>query len=515
MRFADLLALSLGALRQQKVRTVLTTLGVVFGSFVLVISLSVGQGVQRTIEREANRHVLLRKVEVWPQWRGPDEDLKAEAVEVKGAMDEDRRKRIRKALVERRMRFGGARGPRVPLNQSRLAALSAVEHVETVTPLFQQFGWALLDGRSQSVTTCSAVADNPYYRRRVVAGAFFEGPQERSAAVSEMLCYLLGVADEADVAQLVGRKLRLEFRTEPRTAGFGVYLIKPEGGEQSREESLALEKIRRQLPAALDHLNLTSQDRDVLRKGLKEPPRRPTEVQVEELTIAAVLRQLDDDERAGPWDRLNSDADVVLPLKTAEEIFFRRFHEEGQGADSATVLVDRDENVKEVARQIKEMGLGAQAPIEYIEREKFIYLLIFTTMSCVAAVALLIAALGIANTMLMSVLERTREIGIFKAVGARDSHVQLIFLIEGACIGLAGGALGLLLGWAGSIPADRWIRSMVSRDLKIDLKESLFVFPAWLTVGVVLFAVLVTTLAAVYPARRAARVNPLTALRHE
>src|SRR5262249_34030531 len=99
--------------------------------------------------------------------------------------------------------------------------------------------------------------------------------------------------------------------------------------------------------------------------------------------------------------------------------------------------------------------------------------------------------------------------------GARDGHVQMIFLIEGACIGLAGGALGLLLGWAASLPADKWIRSMVSRDLKIELKESLFVFPAWLTAGVVLFAVVVTTLAAAYPGRRAARVNPLTALRHE
>ena len=72
-----------------------------------------------------------------------------------------------------------------------------------------------------------------------------------------------------------------------------------------------------------------------------------------------------------------------------------------------------------------------------------------------------------------------------------------------------------LRGWAASFPADAWIRSLVSRDLKIELKESLFVFPPWLTAGVVGFAVLVTTLAAVYPARRAARVTPLTALRHE
>jgi putative ABC transport system permease protein len=90
-----------------------------------------------------------------------------------------------------------------------------------------------------------------------------------------------------------------------------------------------------------------------------------------------------------------------------------------------------------------------------------------------------------------------------------------MFLLEGALIGLFGGVLGLLLGWAASFPGDAWVRATVSRDLKIELKESLFVFPPWLVLSVVLFAVLVTTLAAVYPARRAAKVNPVTALRYE
>ena len=136
-------------------------------------------------------------------------------------------------------------------------------------------------------------------------------------------------------------------------------------------------------------------------------------------------------------------------------------------------------------------------------------------MTCVAGVALLVAALGIANTMLMSVLERTREIGIMKAVGAGNLHLQLIFLIEGGLIGLSGGGLGLALGWGASFPADSWVRSMVSRDLKIELSEPIFVFPAWLTLTVLAFAVIVTILAAVAPARRAARVDPVAALRHE
>ena len=117
--------------------------------------------------------------------------------------------------------------------------------------------------------------------------------------------------------------------------------------------------------------------------------------------------------------------------------------------------------------------------------------------------------------MLMSVLERTREIGIMKAVGADNSHLQFIFLVEGTLIGMLGGAIGLLLAWTASYPADTWVHSMVMRELKVNLKGSIFVFPGWMVATVVLFTVLVTTLAAVYPARHAARIDPVSALRHE
>src|ERR1700677_2295247 len=105
-------------------------------------------------------------------------------------------------------------------------------------------------------------------------------------------------------------------------------------------------------------------------------------------------------------------------------------------------------------------------------------------MTCVAVVALLVSALGIANTMLMSVLERTREIGIMKAVGADNRHLQWIFIVEGGLIGLFGSLFGLLLAWSASFPGDTWVRSMVMRDMKIELSGSIFVFPPWIALTV-------------------------------
>ena len=100
-------------------------------------------------------------------------------------------------------------------------------------------------------------------------------------------------------------------------------------------------------------------------------------------------------------------------------------------------------------------------------------------------------------------------------VGARDGHIQWIFLAEGLVLGLVGGLVGVLAGWLASFPGDRIAKSIVEKQTQTTLESSLFVFPLWLLVGVPLFAVVVTTLAAVYPARRAARVNPIQALRHE
>jgi putative ABC transport system permease protein len=512
VRSSDILGLALAALWQQKTRTLLTTLGVVFGSLVLAASLSIGRGVQETIERESHRSDFLRRVEVRPQWRGRETDIPAHELQVKGEMSEDRRERLRKALLDRLLRFNPD-GPRVKLTRDVLGSLARIEHVEAVMPTVSLYGWAVFDGRSQATEMVSANPDNASLARRVLAGRCFAEPDERAALVSELLLYRLGVADDSALTDVVGKTLRLEFRVERQGAGLTLYLMKSGGAEATREETAALDKVKKQLPEALDQFALAAAEKDALRRALSDRPPRTGDVHAEELTIAGVLRQPTAEDQKAWWDAVH--ADVVLPVHTAEGLFFRAAAQNERGVDAATLFVDREQNVKEVIGRVSDLSLDGFGRMDYIERERLTYLLIFGGMTCVAGVALLVAALGIANTMLMSVLERTREVGIMKAVGAGDGHVQLIFLLEGVLIGLLGGGLGLVLAWAASIPGDRWVRSMVLRDMKIELHEALFIFPPWLLAVVMLFAVVVTTLAAVYPARRAAKVNPVTALRHE
>jgi putative ABC transport system permease protein len=291
-------------------------------------------------------------------------------------------------------------------------------------------------------------------------------------------------------------------------------------GEVSPDEQRALEKAVRQLPAALDAMELTAAERTALKKLLARPtgsgPRSDV-LLTEEFVITGVVRlpTKEDEEREVFWDYAGLYADLFLPPGTAEDLASRLPAYQERGLNHATVTVDEEEHVEAVDARIGEMGLGHYSLAEFARQVRLNLLLISLGMAFVAGAALVVAALGITNTMLMTVLERTHEIGVMKAVGARDVHIQWIFVVEGALIGLVGGGLGLLSSWLASFPGDALSRSIIEKQTHTRMQESLFVFPPWLTGGVLAFAVTVTTLAALYPARRAARVNPVRALRHE
>jgi putative ABC transport system permease protein len=224
---------------------------------------------------------------------------------------------------------------------------------------------------------------------------------------------------------------------------------------------------------------------------------------------------LTEDEKKEAWTQFPANTDLVLPRRAAVDLAFRHPADREEGIAQAVLFVDDMRNVKEVIDKVEALGLGSRSIVEVIERERLTYLLIFGGMTCVAGVALLVSSLGIANTMLMSVLERRREIGIMKAVGAADWQLQALFVIEGGLIGLVGGSLGLLLAWSVSYPGDAWVRSMVHRDMKVHLSGSIFAFPGWIGVTVVLFTLGATIVAALLPARRAAKVDPVSALRND
>jgi putative ABC transport system permease protein len=183
------------------------------------------------------------------------------------------------------------------------------------------------------------------------------------------------------------------------------------------------------------------------------------------------------------------------------------------GFDQVLVRVRAPSAVARVEARLREMGYETESIATSLDGMRDFFLFVDVVFASVGTVALVVAALGILNTLLMIVLERTREIGLYKALGASDGDVRVLFLCEAAVLGLAGGIGGLLLA-AG---VGRLIEETVARWTAglafLGRMPVVFRFPLGLCVGAVLFAVVLSVAGGLYPASRAARVDPIRALR--
>jgi putative ABC transport system permease protein len=185
----------------------------------------------------------------------------------------------------------------------------------------------------------------------------------------------------------------------------------------------------------------------------------------------------------------------------------------GAGYSAVNVRLKDPSAAAAVKRAAADKGFTTFSLLDQFQQIKTSFVLMDMMLAAIGMIAIFVAALGIVNTMVMAVLERTNEIGIMKAVGASPAAVQKIFVFESSLIGLAGGLFGLVLGWAVSRIINPVINYFAAKEGLPAMEY--FSFPAWLCLGAVAFAVLISLAAGIYPARRAARVDPAVALRHE
>ncbi|HMD32202.1 MAG TPA: FtsX-like permease family protein, partial [Candidatus Acidoferrales bacterium] len=177
------------------------------------------------------------------------------------------------------------------------------------------------------------------------------------------------------------------------------------------------------------------------------------------------------------------------------------------------VRVDDPARVQPTQDAIKKMGFRTFSLLDATKSLRRVFVILDLFLAIFGSVALIVASLGIVNTLVMSVLERRREIGILKALGASDTDVKRLFFVEAGVMGITGGVLGVLLGWLIGRAINIGTNIYLSRQ---DLPhETIVLLPLWLIGGAVAFAVIVSLAAGIYPAARAARLDPVQVLRYE
>jgi len=226
-----------------------------------------------------------------------------------------------------------------------------------------------------------------------------------------------------------------------------------------------------------------------------------------------------DDSQLGPDNRasapvvvtaeLAAEIDGALNGKTAEQYLSE------SGYSGVALITDDATKTKSIGSRVTSLGYVAQTRADLLKRLDTFFLILQGGLGTIGGIALIVAAVGIANTMITTVLERTHEIGIMKALGAEPGTIRLMFLAEAALVGLLGGVAGILLSFlGGAIGQQIFVRVIQSQNPGFN-PGSLFLFPIQLLLAGLGLAIGVSLLGGAFPSRRAARLQPLDALRYE
>ena len=226
------------------------------------------------------------------------------------------------------------------------------------------------------------------------------------------------------------------------------------------------------------------------------------------------ISESDPDAMRGP-----TRARVFIPLKLAESLQvmqpsdLRDTTNLKQTYTTLEVRVKSPTEVQPVEDAIKKMGFNTFSITDATKSLRRFFAVLDLFLGIFGSLALTVASIGIVNTLVMAILERRREIGIMKAIGASDADVKGLFFAEAGTMGVFGGIVGVLLGWA--------LGRLINLGTNVYLRrqhfppEQIWYVPWWLVGGAILFAVVVSLLSGLYPAARAARLDPVQALRYE
>jgi putative ABC transport system permease protein len=451
MKISDYIEQSFCNLWKKKLRTFLTTFGVVIGVGALVCMIAFGKGLQNNVTKTFNELELFNYLGVYQ--RSDDNHEIQSSQDPNSPQDANEQKKI--------------------LDDDFLLELTKTEGVEWAFP--EMRFPALIRFRDEEEFTLIQVLPAKICQAGIVklrAGDPYESDDANSLVISDSLLHRLGLK-------------------EPETAI----------GEPIQISTLALDFSLANIPNILYFLQ---------GRGL------PFSRQNYNFTIAGVT------ERMGVSGPSLMRSDVLIPHGTSEKMKKIQFTSisdlfaatrPSRGYSSIGIRLSSPKYVEPIKKQMEDLGFETFSFMDQLQEIKTGFIFVDMFLFAVGMIAITVASLGIINTMVMSILERYKEIGIMKAVGASDRDVKKIFFFEAGVIGFMGGVFGLALGWIVSLLINLIINGFANRQGVPYIHY--FSFPWWLCLGAIAFSILVSLIAGIYPTIRAARVDPVVALRHD
>ena len=481
MSFLDILHLALRNLRQAKLRAVLTTMGVIVGVAVIVTMMSFGLGLQHNMLGRFKALDFFNEIQVFGQGLSSLVGLERSSRGPEGEARNDRR---------------SDKAPTRILDDAGIKEIAAIPGVAYVEPSVSFNVFVRSNGKLRSTNVGGANIPNAATRfQHFAAGKMISAPAAGEAVVSERFIRDFGYDKPADA---IGKTLEL--------------LAPPSGNKKDEEE-----ETPNFFGIPLDDPGLDESNPDVETKTF---------------VIAGVLGEIKEGVGQGGLRGLFPGAQIYIPLQMAHDWSVQHRSPMGQvalalarrggnlgegqneGYEAAVIRVTDPARLTEVRQKVTELGFGSFSIVDEIDQIRTVFLIIDSVLGLLGGISLLVASFGIANTMIMSILERTREIGIMKAIGAEDREIKLIFFVEAAVIGVVGGVVGVLIAWGIDGVANRLAYRFILKPQGASFID-FFSLPIYLSVGAILFALVISILAALYPASRAARIDPVRALRHD
>jgi putative ABC transport system permease protein len=352
-----------------------------------------------------------------------------------------------------------------PLDDGAIAAIEALPEVDYAFPDIRISEVKATNGDKTKRVFAIGLPREPalfgYFRDFLVAGDFFSVSDKPEAILGEQLVQMLGFSSPKDS---VGRTLHLAVSGLAATGA--------------------------------DKFHLQERTLDVKIVAVYRPPSFASQIGADAMVL--------------PIDLMRD-----MPGANIESTLHRMRVQPGSTPSPYAQVMAHVVQIGDVPRaekKIQSLGFETHSFLKELAEVRRSFLFMEVLLASVGTVALIVAGLGIANTLLMTVMERSQEIGLYKAIGASDGDVRTLFLTEAGVLGLVGGLAGLVLAWVVAMIL-QWGINFYAAHQGVPEPGNVFRFPFWLLAGAVLFSVGISVLSGLYPASRAARQDPIRALR--